>query len=344
MIWRANNRPKSGLRAARRDRAIRLINTSTCSWAGLIVCLSTACAAAQEELPTDRLLRSLHPTADVNDFASLLTNSEKAGLENRCKELREKTGAQLAVVTVKSLEGGQIDDFAVHLFKNWGIGEKEKKNGVLLLVAIKDRKARLEVGYGLEPILPDALAGRILNEQLFHAFRQQRYAAGLDAAVARIAEIIEKNEPAPANLRQPGGQIDRFSLVLFLALFVAAGSFMTGAGLARQAGCLIPFGLLFAAIPFLIGFAVAFPIAPFLDIAIGAIAALVGYRIGKDNRRGPRQGSPWDWNWIPGGSTWDWGSSVGSSSWTSGGFSGGGSDWGGFGGGSSGGGGASGGW
>src|SRR3954454_18132684 len=122
-------------------------------------------SSAQEELPTDRLLRSLRPTADVNDFAGILTPAEKDSLEDRCRQLRGKTGAQLAVVTLKSLEGGQIDDFAVKLFKQWGIGQKDKKNGILLLVAIKDRKARIEVGYALEPILPDALAGRILNEQ-----------------------------------------------------------------------------------------------------------------------------------------------------------------------------------
>jgi uncharacterized protein len=85
-------------------------------------------------------------------------------------ELRRKTGAQFAVVTLKSLEGGQIDDFANKLFKKWGVGEKGKNNGIMLLVAMQDRKARIEVGYGLEPILPDALAGRVLDEQLFPAF------------------------------------------------------------------------------------------------------------------------------------------------------------------------------
>src|SRR5260221_8897725 len=75
--------------------------------------LSLACATAQEELPTDRLLRSLQPTADVNDFAGILKPAERESLEERCRKLREKTGAQLAVVTLKSLEGGQIDDFAV---------------------------------------------------------------------------------------------------------------------------------------------------------------------------------------------------------------------------------------
>src|SRR5207248_7773233 len=138
--------------------------------------------------------------------------------------------AQLAVVTLKSLQGGQIEDFAVKLFKQWGIGEKDRKNGILLLVAIDDRKARIEVGYGLEPILPDALAGRILNDQLFPAFKQKRYADGLTAAVDRIALIVEKNEPAPANLRRPRGQADPLTTVSLLSLFVAAGSFILGAG------------------------------------------------------------------------------------------------------------------
>jgi uncharacterized protein len=312
--------------------------------AAVVVWLWTAISIGQEELPTDRLLRSLQPTADVNDFAGILSASEKTALESRCQEIREKTGAQLAVVNLKSLEGGQIDDFAVRLFKRWGIGQKDQKNGILLLVALDDRKARIEVGYGLEPILPDALAGRILNEQLFPAFKQQRYAAGLQAAVDRIAAIIEKNEPAPANLRKPAGQVDRFTTVLFLSLFIAAGAFMLGAGLARQTGCLIPFSLLFIAVPFFLGIAIAFPIAPLLHTIIGLLLGYFGYRAGQDNGPGPRQRSPWDWTWAPGVNTWDWSSSAGSSGWSGGGFSGGSSDWGGFGGGSSGGGGASGGW
>jgi uncharacterized protein len=307
--------------------------------------LSLAYVSAQDVLPTDRLLQSLQPTADVNDFASILTPSEKELLEESCRKLREKSGAQLAVVAVKSLEGEQIDDFAVKLFKRWGIGQKDQKNGILLLVAIQDRKARIEVGYGLEPILPDALAGRILNEQLFPAFKQQRYADGLTAAVDRIALIVEKNEPAPANLRQRADQGDLLTIVSLLSLFVAAGSFVLGTGLAKRVGCLIPFGLLFLAIPFLIGLSIAFPWAPIVHVPVGLALGWLGWQAGQNNRRGPGQRSAGGWNWTaPGVSTWDWGSSISNSGWSGGGFSGGGSDWGGFGGGSSGGGGASGGW
>lgn len=310
-----------------------------------VACFWLAGITVQAELPTDRLLRSLRPSADVDDFASILTPAEKASLEERCRQLREKTGAQLAVVTLKSLEGGQIDDFAVRLFKQWGIGEKDQRNGVLLLVVIQDRKARIEVGYGLEPILPDALAGRILQEQLFPAFKQQRYADGLNAAVDKISLIVEKNEPAAANLRQPVRQGDQLSIVAMLSLFVAAGSFILGAGLAKRIGCLLPFSLLFIAIPFLIGLSVAFPWAPIVHLPVGLVLGWLGWRAGQDNIGGPRERSPRGWNWTaPSFNTWDWGSSAGSSGWSGGGFSGGGSDWGGFGGGSSGGGGASGGW
>src|SRR5262249_37336863 len=153
--------------------------------------------------------------------------AEKEALEARCRQVREKTGAQLAVAIVKSLEGGQVDDFAVKLFERWGIGQKEKKNGVLLLVAIDDHKARVEGGYGLEPILPDALAGRILTESFVPAARRERYAEGLSAVVQRLAEIIERNEPAPA---QDQGQ-QPVNVIGSLIVFVAIGAFLLGLGI-----------------------------------------------------------------------------------------------------------------
>ena len=313
-----------------------------CSW----LCLFAAVAHAQGEIPSDRLLRSLQPTADINDFAGILSPAEKESLEEHCRKLRETTGAQLTVAVLKSLEGGQVDDFAVRLFKQWGVGQKEKANGVLLLVAIDDRKARIEVGYGLEPILPDALAGRILDEQLFPAFKQQKYGEGLTAAIERIAQIIEKDEPAPANALQPEVPLGTISAVVMLSLFVAAGSFVLGAGLAQRGGCLIPQSLFFVAIPFLIGWSIAFPWAPIVHVPLGLVMGWLGWQARRNHfgRRPGRSTGGWLGS-APTWDTWDWGSSAGSSGWSGGGFSGGGgSDWGGFGGGSSGGGGASGSW
>jgi uncharacterized protein len=323
----------------------------------MVLALFGGCAAgfpsaalAQRELPTDRLLKSLEPTADVNDFAKILKPEEREALEARCRELREKTGAQLAVVTLKSLEGGQIDDFTVKLFKRWGVGQKEKNNGIMLLVAIEDRKARIEPGYGLEPILPDALAGRILTEQLFPAFKEKRYFDGLKGAVNRIAELIERNEPAATADKGPRKQNEQNALlaaVVFMSIFVAVGAFLGGFGAGARTSGIVLAGLMFAGFPVLIGCVLAAPWAPALHLPLAALFGWMGWRAGSNNSPGnlrrSRRSAGWD--------DWSWGSMGGSSGWSSGGWGGssgggfsGGSSWGGFSGGSSGGGGASGGW
>ena len=303
-------------------------------------------SVAEGQIPADALLKSLRPSADVNDYAGILTAEQKGALEARCKALRQKTGAQFAVVTVKSLEGGQIDDFANKLFAQWGVGEQGKDNGILLLVALQDRKARVEVGYGLEAILPDALAGRVLDQQLFPAFKQQRYFDGLSGGVNRICEIVERGQPATAEERRVAGRPGFGEMLLlagFLSLFVAIGGFVVGIGIRTKMAPPILFGLFFAGIPFLMGFLMAYPLAPLVHVPLGLLMAVFGWRTGMSSptgRGGWTVGSPspgWTWFDTSGGS---WGSSD----WSSGGgFSGGGGG-GGFGGGSSGGGGASGGW
>ena len=297
--------------------------------------------------PSDDLLASLHATADVNDFAGILSPAEKAALEQRCRELRQRTGGQLAVVVVRSLQGGQVDDFTEKLFKQWGVGQADKKNGVMLLVALDDRKARIEVGYGLEPVLPDALAGRILQQQLFPAFKQQQYGPGLTAAVNRIAEIVEKGEPAPQNL----DAIDLGELACllpFLALFSSLPSLVIGRSLRDKKIGPVLFLLIFVGFPYFFAAVSHVPWWAFIMLAACNIgAAILGYWTDPSgwNRRPPRRTARDDATPFGG---WQWGdmsSGSGGSSWSGGGFSGGGGgSWGGFGGGSSGGGGASGGW
>lgn len=317
----------------------------------LLLALGLGTSAAAQ-IPADKLLQSLRPAADVNDYTGVLSPEQKATLEVRCRQLRAKSGAQLAVVIIKSLQGGQIDDFAVKLFKQWGIGQQGKNNGILLLVALDDRKARIEVGYGLEPILPDALAGRVLDQQLFPAFKQQRYYDGLLAAVSRIAEIIERNEPAsPADRGQAFPQEVLVFVVLLLALAIAAGGFMFGRGAGFQDSFLLMAGLLTAGLPLLADCGLGQLWAMPLHVPVGMLLAWLGWRSSREGTPSywpgwtGTTGDPWMWTGTSGG--WgDW--TSGSSSWGdwssggSGGFSGG--DWGGFGGGSSGGGGASGGW
>jgi len=110
------------------------------------------------------LLERLQPCGFVNDYANVLSASEERQLVSMISEVRQKTGAEIAVVTIQSLEGNEIDDFSNRLFEKWGIGQKGKDNGLLFLAAMKDRKMRIEVGYGLEGAIPDAQAGRIRRE------------------------------------------------------------------------------------------------------------------------------------------------------------------------------------
>ena len=319
-----------------------------------LVILSAACAVlpltGAATIASDALIARLQPGGRVNDFASVLNPEQKSALENRLLAAEQKTGAELAVVTLDSLDGGEIDDFPHRLLNRWGVGKKGKDNGVMLLVAIRDRAARIEVGYGLESILPDSLAGRILREQLFPAFRQSRYADGLRAAAGRVAEIVERGEkPVAEAPRAASGMpvTETVGMVLFVSVFVGLGFFLLGAGLGSRVSFLILFGSFFGGMPLgVFGHVALGGKAPLgtmcLDVLAG-VAAVGGFIVG---RRNPASFRNQNGRYRSGsvGGPWIWGASNGSgSSGGGGGFSSGGGG-GGFGGGSSGGGGASGRW
>jgi uncharacterized protein len=132
------------------------------------------------------------PATLVNDYAGVLDAGQKATLEAYLRELERQIGAQVAVVAVTSLEGGEINDFATRLFERWGIGQKGKDNGVLVLLAVQDRKVKIEVGYGLEAVLTDAQAGRILDTEVLPRFQADRYGDGLIAGAQAIAQAIAR--------------------------------------------------------------------------------------------------------------------------------------------------------
>jgi uncharacterized protein len=146
-------------------------------------------------------IQSLKATAYVNDFAGALNADTKAKLEALCTEIDQKANAQIAVVTVKSLDGDDIDDYAVKLFKQWGIGGKKSDRGVLIVAAIQDRKYRTEVGYGLEPILPDGKVGGFGREAV-PMFKDGNYSGALTLLTQRVAETIASD----ANVQLAGGE------------------------------------------------------------------------------------------------------------------------------------------
>ncbi len=151
---------------------------------------------------------ALKPEGYVSDFARVLDAESRRQLEAYCARLEKLTGVQLALVTLPSLQGEPIEDVANALFRAWGIGSKKTNEGLLLLLAIRDRRSRLEVGYGLEPVIPDGFAGSVLRA-MRPALRQQRYGDALLAAAAELGERIAQakgvklDAPAPVARRRP---------------------------------------------------------------------------------------------------------------------------------------------
>lgn len=135
----------------------------------------------------------LKPIGFVSDFANILDSESYQKMKIITTELEQKTSSEIAVVTVKNTDGGSIEDFAVKLFEKWGIGKKGKDNGVLFLTSVEDRKVRIEVGYGLEGVLPDGLCGEILDKYVLPYFKQGDYSNGIIMGTAAITSIIAKD-------------------------------------------------------------------------------------------------------------------------------------------------------
>ena len=149
------------------------------------------------------------PPRLVNDLAGLLQPQEVAALEQKLVAYNDSTSSQIAVVTVPTLDGNDLADYTQKLYESWGIGRKGKDNGILLLIAKQERKARIQPGYGLEGAVPDALAKRIISNTIAPAFKQNQYYVGIDRATDQLIALAKgeyKADPADAQRR---GRRDR---------------------------------------------------------------------------------------------------------------------------------------
>ena len=198
---------------------------------------------------------SLRPSGHVNDFANILDATSRAELESLLATLETETTAEVAVVTVTSLDGTSVEEFANTLFRTWGIGQRDKDNGVLILVAPAERRMRIEVGYGLEPVLPDGLAGQVTREEFLPAFETLDFTKGILQGTRRVAMIVRANEAAAseaplsaAALVQHKVEAPEWLLGTIVGLFVAVASFETGVGLSARAIFPIVKGLVLAGI------------------------------------------------------------------------------------------------
>jgi uncharacterized protein len=158
------------------------------------------------------------PSARVNDYASLLPGDVRGRLEERLARFESETTTQIVVAIFPSLEGESLEDYVNRLYERWRLGQKGQDNGVLLAIFLEDRKARIEVGYGLEGALTDALASRILRERLIPEFREKRYAEGIEQAVIAI-EAATRGEYKSPERKKGGGE--GIGSVLFAAFWIA---------------------------------------------------------------------------------------------------------------------------
>ena len=293
----------------------------------------------------------------VVDDAEILSPAARERIGNALKAHEQKTTNQIVVLTVPTIGQESIEEYANRVFVAWGLGQKDKNNGALVVVAPKDRKMRIEVGYGLEGTLTDAMSSRIIRNEMTPKFKENDFDGGVEAGVKSLVALLETGaEPASDKQSSPGGV--KFSISGMdepdlppWPMRILLGAFIFGIiGLFTVIGVLTP-GVGWFLYLFLIPFWAMFPI---IIVGVkGALVLLVIYLIGypvakvivsrmpwydKAKAEMKKKGSATIGGFVvsSGGSSSGWSSSSSSSSSSSGGFSGGG--------GGSGGGGSSGSW
>ena len=223
------------------------------------LCLALSAAAGAQETPIPAL------TGRVVDEADLLSPDEETQLEDFLARLEAETSVQLVVVSIPRIEGA-IEDFSLRLAEAWQIGQAETDNGALVVVSRDDRRARIEVGYGLEAVIPDGLAGRIIRDELAPRFAAGDFAGGFGATAVALAQAARGEYPGAGNQRNAAARrpsrrgISTLVLVGILLLFQflgyignafhPAGAAAAGGGIGALLGILlIGVGSLFWLVP-----------------------------------------------------------------------------------------------
>lgn len=169
------------------------------------------------------------PKGAVNDFAGIIDAAAAQSMENLSREVLEKTGTSIVVAVLASIGDNAPDDYANRLYQAWGIGAKEKDRGVLIFLALKERKIRIETGYGVEGILPDGLTGEILDKYILPDLKAGQYSQGLTKGVAAVAAVIAKDAHvtlagapslSPPRVKAPRRGINLGSVILIIIVLI----------------------------------------------------------------------------------------------------------------------------
>ncbi|HXR50820.1 MAG TPA: YgcG family protein [Steroidobacteraceae bacterium] len=195
-------------------------------WLPLFLLLLAGAASAQDLQPVPAL------EARVTDRTGTLTAGQQAELEQKLAAFEQRKGAQVALLIVSTTQPEAIEQYSIRVVDAWKLGRKQTDDGVLLLVALQDRALRLEVGYGLEGVLPDAIASRIINDTIKPLFRQGDIYGGVTAGLQKVMQVVD-GEPLPPPDRSWKRPADRISGLLPMLLF---GTVIIGAVLRRLLG------------------------------------------------------------------------------------------------------------
>jgi len=185
------------------------------------------------------LARDVPPLqARVNDGAGMMSESQVSELEDRLIRFEDQSHHQIAVLTIGSLNADSLEDFSMRVAEAWKIGHKGADDGVILIVARDDRKIRIEVGYGLEGVLPDAIANRIIQEVIVPRFRDRDFAGGIESGTSAIIQAIKGeqglNEP-PTLHKVPRSSLSAIFTLLVIAVLFGSVVGFTQPSLGRAA-------------------------------------------------------------------------------------------------------------
>jgi uncharacterized protein len=162
-----------------------------------------------------------NPPRLVNDFAGVLSPEEEQRLEQQLVAYDDSTSNQIAIVTIKTLDNYPIEEYALKILRDWGVGNKKTNNGIVILAAIDDRKVWISVGYGLEGAIPDITANHIYENDIVPNFRSKDYYEGFSQAAASIIKAAAGEYKAPANYRKKSGG-SRFPIgaIIFVIIMI----------------------------------------------------------------------------------------------------------------------------
>jgi len=169
---------------------------------GLFLLIMVPCATLQAQEPT-----LPDYVGYVNDFAGVLSPGVESQIAGLTQQIERKTTAQIAVVTIPSVKPLEIEQYAVRLFEKWSIGQRGKDNGILILMAVADKKIRIETGYGLEGALPDAICSQIIHQVMIPQFKKGEIEKGLLFGAAAVSELVAKEYKVEFNLNQQMPQL-----------------------------------------------------------------------------------------------------------------------------------------